>query len=68
MSRELSDEHVKARIASMTMQERRELVEACEHMWNGTSQPWMAAHLRALFEQARAEPSLGCGGLGVRCG
>ena len=53
MKAELSDENIRARIASMTLQERRELVETCERVWNGTPNQWMATLLRTLFEQAK---------------
>ena len=53
MKAELSDENIHARIASMTLQERRELVETCERVWSGTPNQWMATLLRTLFEQAK---------------
>jgi hypothetical protein len=47
---QLSDESVLARATSMTLAEKLELVEACERMWNGTDQQWMAENLRKLYE------------------
>ena len=53
MNDKRSDENLKARIEAMTMQERQKLVEACERVWAGTGQEWMAQHLRSLFAQAK---------------
>ena len=55
MSDQPSDEHIKARIDSMTQQEREDLVSACERVWNGTPQQWMAELLRSQFDAAKRE-------------
>lgn len=52
---EPTDEHVKARIESMTQAEREELVSACERIWAGTSQEWMAKLLRSQLDAAKRE-------------
>jgi hypothetical protein len=55
MPNQLSDEHIRARIASMTQAEKLALVEQCERVWGGTERQWMAEMLRVLFENEKLQ-------------
>jgi hypothetical protein len=52
---QLSDDHIRSRIASMTQAEKLALVEQCERTWAGTEQEWMARMLRKLYESERLQ-------------
>jgi len=53
MTREITDAELRQRVESMSMQDREDLVAACEREWTGTPWQWRAELLRSQLNDLK---------------